>query len=523
MTHTASGATLVVGPGSYATISAAVTAASPGDMISIHAGTYKEEVSLSGKPVTLQPFGDGTVTIDGQCAREHGVYIGSGVGAVIKGLIITNTQGASIFMENGGSPKPANVTIDGNTLQNFDCTWTSQDPASWGQFRGGVAAWYTGSGMRITNNTIRHRTSGEVRGSADGIWFKSNDNNPSGGGHYIAGNTIIGGWDGIGGEEEGSPHGTFDKDTIVENNTIRDSWDDCIQVEGGDANVRVRNNDLSRCGVGVAFAAPMSGPLYIESNTIHDLVTGLYDSHVCFKVGTNGQSSAVAYLTGNSCDVRGGDEANGIHQSGGDNMTPIVARNNKWHIEGYAFYIASTYGQDYDYDCFEKVDTVTDNFAKWAGTYYPTFAAFQSGSRQEAHGSDTCGVVSTVTPTSTPSPTPTATPTPSPTPTRTPTATPTKTPTPVPTSTANTRPVVYWQGWNNLASTFVNGTAPAKVFECPATNMSIAYRWNAISQSWQRYIPSPLALDLNNMTALNRYDTFWALMKKTVSCRMPKP
>ena len=174
------------------------------------------------------------------------------------------------------------------TLQNFDCTWTNEEPADWGQYRGGVAAWYTGSNMTITNNLIEHRTSGEVRGSADPIWFKSNDNNPSGGGHYVAGNTIIGGWDGIGGEEEGSAHGTFDRDTIVENNTIRDTWDDCIQVEGGDANVRVRNNDLSGCGTGIAFAAPMSGPLYLEDNTIHDLVTGLYANHVCYKTGTNG-------------------------------------------------------------------------------------------------------------------------------------------------------------------------------------------------------------------------------------------
>ena len=430
--------TLEVGPGGYATIGAAVQAASPGDTILIHAGTYREQVSLD-KQLTIRPYGDGAVTVDGECQREHGVYIGSGSGMVIQGLTITNTTGASIFMEAAGSPRPSNVTVDGNTLQNFDCTWTSQDPSSWGQFRGGVAAWYTGSGMRITNNTIRHRTSGEVRGSTDGIWFKSNDNNPSGGGHYIAGNTIIGGWDGIGGEEEGSAHGTFDKDTIVENNTVRDAWDDCIQVEGGGQNVRVRNNDLSGCGTGIAFAAPMSGPLYIENNTIHDLVTGLYQNHVCYKVGTNGSSSATTYLTGNSCDVRGGQEANGIHQSGGDNMTPIISRNNRYYVEGYVYYIGDSRGQDYDSDCMYKVNVITDNFVKWSGTYYANLAAFRAATGQEAHGQETANCSSAPTPTATatrtPTPSPTGTPgTPTPPPDYTSTPTPAYTTTPSPTT-----------------------------------------------------------------------------------------
>src|SRR4030042_1652600 len=131
-----SASTLEVGPGGYATISAAVQAASAGDTILGHAGTYREQVNLSGKAVTVQPYGDGAVTVDGQCQREHGFYIGSGTGQAIKGLTVTNTTGASVYMENGGSPKPANVTIDGNTLQNFDCTGSRQDPASRGPFRG---------------------------------------------------------------------------------------------------------------------------------------------------------------------------------------------------------------------------------------------------------------------------------------------------------------------------------------------------------------------------------------------------
>ena len=415
-----------VGGGSgYATISAAVQAAGSGDTILIHTGTYREQVNLTSKTVTVRPYGDGPVTIDGQCTRGHGVYIGGGSGQTVRGLTITNTVEASILIENRAN----HITIDDNTLQNFDCQELSGD-----QYRAGVASWYGGDHITVTNNLIQRRTSGEPRGSANGIWFKSNDSNPSGGGHYIAGNTIIGGWDGIGGEEEGSAHGTFDKDTIVENNTIQGSADDCIQSEGGDQNVRIRNNDLSGCGDGIAFARPVTGPLYIENNHIHDLVTGWYDNHFCFKVGNSG--SAVTYMTGNVCEVFGspGQEADGIHQTN-EGGTPIVSRNNVYNVSRYVFTIgwpSVPSGSSFDEDCMW---TTNDNIIKWNGNYYTSLAQFQAATGQEPNGrqAQDCESPWTPTPTATgtsiatPSPTPDQTAAPSPT---SPTGTGTPTPTP---------------------------------------------------------------------------------------------
>jgi hypothetical protein len=410
----------------FRTIGRAAAMVQPGSTVYIKAGTYREEVTAStsgaaNNYITFRNYGNDQVVMDGECLRAHGFRI-TGSWIAIQGLTIKRTVEASILIDGADPPRPSNITISGMTLQDFDCTWSGAEPADWGQFRAGVAAWYPGLGIRITNNLIQHRTSGEVRGSADGIWFKSNDSRPSGGGHYIAGNTIIGGWDGIGGEEEGSPHGTFDRDSIVENNVVKDAWDDCIQVEGGDANVRVRNNDLSGCGTGIAFAAPMSGPLYLEGNRIHDLVTGLYDNHVCYKTGTNGQSNAVTYMTGNSCDVRGGQEANGIHQSGGDNMTPIVSRNNSYHVDGYVYYMANygvASGTDMDQDCMFSTHRTEDYFFKWAGTYYTSLAAFSAATDQERNGRSAADCSSDYTPTPTPTPTATATRTPTPTPTPT--------------------------------------------------------------------------------------------------------
>jgi len=398
--------TLEVGSNGYPTISEAVQAAGPGDTILIHTGTYTEEVAID-KEITLDVYGDGDVWVDGQCLRNHGFWIW-GNGATLRNIKVRNTIEAAVLL-NADRPdqeRPSNITIDSMTMQDFDCTWTSEQPGTWGQYRAGIAAWYTGSGIRITNNFIQHRTSGSPYGSADGIWFKSSDTNPSGGGHYLAGNTIIGGWDGIAGEEEGSAHGTFDRDTIVQNNTIQNTWDDCIQSEGGDQNVRIRNNDLSGCGTGIAFAAPVTGPLYVENNHIHDLVTGLYGNHFCFKVGNTG--GGTTYLTGNICEVTAGpgQEANGIQQTN-EGLSPIVSRRNVFRVSHYVFTVGwadMPPGTDFDEDCMWSSDG--DVFVKWANVYYTSLASFQAATGQERNGQQTADCSFLGTPASAPSLTP---------------------------------------------------------------------------------------------------------------------
>jgi hypothetical protein len=391
-----------VGGNGYLTINAAVRAAGPGDTILIHAGTYREEVAID-KEITLDLFGDGDVWVDGQCVRNHGFWIW-GSGAILRNLKVTNTIQAGVFLfaERPDQLRPSNVTVDGMTIQDFDCAWPLERPNTWGQYRAGVAAWYTGPGIHVTNNVIQFRTSGSPHGSADGIWFKSRDANPSGGGHYIAGNTIIGGWDGIGGEEEGSARGTFDRDTVIENNTIRDCWDDGIQSEGGDQNVRIRNNDISGCGAGIAFAAPITGPLYIEQNYIHDLSRGLYDNLFCFKVGRAG--GATTYLTENVCDVDSDAEAlqggaDGIHQTNGG-LSPIVSRRNTFQVSGYVFSLTESRlppGSSFDEDCISTTDS--ERFVKSGGARFAGLAEVQAVG-QEINGRQTtdCSFLGTPTP-----------------------------------------------------------------------------------------------------------------------------
>ena len=60
-------AVLTVGLGGtfdFSTIQAAVTAAANGDTISVAAGTYREQVTVDGKAITLQGAGRGQTIIE---------------------------------------------------------------------------------------------------------------------------------------------------------------------------------------------------------------------------------------------------------------------------------------------------------------------------------------------------------------------------------------------------------------------------------------------------------------------------
>lgn len=346
-------------------------------LIRLPAGTYHQQFEV-GPNTIIEPDGSGPVVVTGDCQRSHGFHV-TGSGSTVRGITVTNTVEASVLIEDGAG----DVTVSGMTLTDYDCQWSGQDPGGWGQFRGGVAAWYSGPRIVVTNNVI---TAGGKE-SADGIWFKSSDANPSGGGHVIAGNTITGGWDGIGGEEEGAVHGSFDKDFTITGNVIRDCWDDGLQVEGGGQGGLVKDNQITGCGTGIALASPQSGPLVVQHNLMANLALGLYDNLFCIKLGNDAPAGIVVFLLTNICSVGGpGDCVQQTNEA--SRMAVIVMRRNYWACGRYVYEITqepSPVNADYDWMC----TTDPSRFVKWAGgALYGSLPAFQAKG-QEAHG-QTC-------------------------------------------------------------------------------------------------------------------------------------
>ncbi|SFM06021.1 fibronectin type III domain-containing protein [Rugamonas rubra] len=97
-----------------------------------------------------------------------------------------------------------------------------------------------------TNNVIRYN---EIRSVA---------------GHYFN--------DGIGGESNFTFEGFPFADSDIYGNNISGVYDDAIESEGGNRNVRIWGNYLHRTYMGIAMAAVAQGPLYVFRNVLGDTV-----------------------------------------------------------------------------------------------------------------------------------------------------------------------------------------------------------------------------------------------------------
>jgi hypothetical protein len=155
----------------------------------------------------------------------------------------------------------------------------------WG--RGGGASSFGSNGgnmdsginaARGTRNLTLQRNLIEHPRGASNDWDSGHPAGPQGisifqslGGHVIRYNEL---WstedhgfnDAIGGGPNFSDTGNLNCDSDVYGNIIRNVWDDGIEAEGANRNVRIWGNYLHQFHVGIATAATFKGPLYIFRN-----------------------------------------------------------------------------------------------------------------------------------------------------------------------------------------------------------------------------------------------------------------
>jgi hypothetical protein len=98
--------TLTVGLGGYSSIQLAVNAAQNGDTIEIAAGTYREQVTVTGKDITLHGAGTGQTIIESpDAASLVANAIDTNSGRPNKFAVITVTENADVTIEG--------LTVDG--------------------------------------------------------------------------------------------------------------------------------------------------------------------------------------------------------------------------------------------------------------------------------------------------------------------------------------------------------------------------------------------------------------------------
>ncbi len=314
-------------------------------------------ITESGTPanyhlVTVSPGSKSTLNLEN--ASKYGIEIDADY-VIIRGVEIRNAAIHGILIRQNRH----DIIIE----QCHIAFWGRiGGPATYGNLEGGydsgIFAEESTSNLTIQRNLIE-----DPRGASND-WEAGHPDGPQGitifqsrGGNVIRYNEILssedhGFNDGIGGGENYSLTGNMNRDSDIYGNIIRNVWDDAIESEGGNMNVRIWGNYFHDFFNGIATASTSTGPLYIFRNVAGESRTG------------HRNSSGGAFIkTGESEKFGGGRRFvfhNTILQPGGvfDVFTShpnpnCVTRNNIFDVRGrLATDREKQPASDYDFDYF---------------------------------------------------------------------------------------------------------------------------------------------------------------------------
>jgi hypothetical protein len=187
---------------------------------------------------------------------------------ILRGLELKNAGIHGVLIKEGVQ----NVVIEDSHI------------SGWGRL-GGARVWGVTSGMDsgiFADNDAGHlviqRNLIENPRSGSNDWESGHPSGPQGislrdsrGGNIIRYNTIRstddhGFNDGIGGSSNYSFKGSPNRDSDIYGNVVSHCWDDAIESEGANANVRIWSNYIHHTFVHIATASTSMGPLYIFRN-----------------------------------------------------------------------------------------------------------------------------------------------------------------------------------------------------------------------------------------------------------------
>ena len=168
--------------------------------------------------------------------------------------------------------------------------------------------------------------------------------------------------DGISGEDNFSETGFPNADSDIYGNVVTHTWDDAIEAEGGNKNVRIWGNYLDNTGTGIATTVTHWGPVYIFRNVYdHSRMKSERppeqdDRGPFAKAGSTEKfGNGRRYVFHNTVRQPGSNLGAGAGISGNSKqpLTNTVSRNNVflvWRGHWPAINEANGSGNDLDYD-----------------------------------------------------------------------------------------------------------------------------------------------------------------------------
>lgn len=235
-------------------------------------------------------------------------------------------------------------------------------PHTYGNFEGGSdSGIYAETGT--SNLTLQRNLIEDPRGGSND-WETGHPDGPQGitiiqskGGNVIRYNDIVstedhGFNDAIGGSNNFSFEGNVNCDSDIYGNFIRSAWDDAIESEGGNTNVRIWGNYANLYYNGIATASTSKGPLYVFRNVFGES-----------RAGHTNPTGGAFIKTGERNEFGGGRryifhntvlQPNGVFNAFSGHVNPnCVTRNNIFDVPGrLATDNVKEPASDYDYDYF---------------------------------------------------------------------------------------------------------------------------------------------------------------------------
>lgn len=225
--------------------------------------------------VTPRPGAAATIDVGGRAASNI-VITGSYI--IVRGLRLLNAGRSAIVLDNNIH----DVVIEENDISG----WGRVSPDGWGtDMDAAIYSEYSDKAplerVVIQRNKMHHPRAGA--NAWDEYRREYNSGHPlgphaiflwnTGGNHVIRYNEVYSDDthkfnDCIGGGENFSKRGFPHRDSDIYGNKLSQCWDDAIESEGGNANVRIWGNYIDMSYVMIAVAATEIGPVYIWRNVV---------------------------------------------------------------------------------------------------------------------------------------------------------------------------------------------------------------------------------------------------------------
>ena len=225
-------------------------------------------IDKGGTPAGYIVYDGGGAVLDARDDQAHNIVITASY-VVVRNFVLKGAREDAIRIGHGAH----DVVIEDN------------DISGWGRARDDGGAMDLDAGIRamclacpeVERVTIQRNRIHDPRHGANS-WSKAHPQGPQAitfsfcaGNHVIRDNDIRAGEgrkfnDAIGGEANFSLHGFPNADSDIYRNRIAGAWDDGIEAEGGNRNVRIWGNYIDDTATGIATTVTAVGPVYIFRN-----------------------------------------------------------------------------------------------------------------------------------------------------------------------------------------------------------------------------------------------------------------